>query len=249
MTTPARVGAHAGRRALARGDGEDGLGVGRAGRLGQGEGAAEARVDVGDAEDRPVLAEALHGAGPGQAEGLHRGRPQLGELGVVEGLALDLLAPLGLDHLARHRAERAAVQVAEAVDAELGARQGPLDRRSRRACSAGRRPARRGRRSGRCGARRSRAAASPAPGRAGGRGRRRPAARSAGRAGRGPPASGGTPTCPGTRGRPRGSAGTRAPRRPRWRARARASTTGSRSVSGSTARTPSRAHASATAAP
>ncbi len=211
ITTPGHVGAHARLRPPSRGDRQDRLGVGGARRLRQRERAAEAGVDVGDAEDRAVLAKALDRARAGQAERLHGRGAELGELGVVEGLALDLLAALGLDHRPRHGPEGAPVEVAEAVDAELLAGQRPLDDALGGGVAQEEGQLARRRRSGRCGAPRSRGAASPERGRAAPPGRRRPAARSAARAARGRRAWRGRPTCPDSRAPPRGPGGTPGP--------------------------------------
>src|SRR4051794_16074248 len=91
------------------------------------EGAAEARVDVGDPEADLGIAEGLDGAGPAHAERLADGPAELDELLVVDDGPLDRLAAARLDHRARDRVEAAPVEVAEQVDRELRPAHEPLD--------------------------------------------------------------------------------------------------------------------------
>jgi hypothetical protein len=95
----------------------------------QGEGAADARIDVGHLVPVGRLAEALDRAGAAQAEHLGDRAAHLHERGILEGGALDLLAALRLDHRARNRVEAAAVEVAQHVDRELRARAALLHHR------------------------------------------------------------------------------------------------------------------------
>jgi hypothetical protein len=110
----------------------DQLGVGAAGQRGvhrRREGAAEARVDVGDAEPDLAVAEDLHGAGAAHAERLDDRAAELDQLGVGDRRALDRLAAARLEHRARDRVEAAAVEVGERVDRELRAVHRALDHR------------------------------------------------------------------------------------------------------------------------
>ena len=70
MTTPGAVTPDPRFGLLAGGHPDDELRVAATGREGQGKRAAEARVDVGDALDDAVLAEALDGRRSAQREGL-----------------------------------------------------------------------------------------------------------------------------------------------------------------------------------
>src|SRR4051812_48730056 len=72
-------------------------------------GAAEARVDVGDAEADVLVAEGLDRAWAARADRLHDVASERDKLGVVNDGALDRLAPARLDHRARDRVEAAPV--------------------------------------------------------------------------------------------------------------------------------------------
>ena len=82
--------------------------------------AAEADVDIGDAQAELGVAEALDHARAARADQLRDGAAELDQLGVGEHHALDRLAAAGFDHRARDRVEAAPVEVAEAVDRDSG---------------------------------------------------------------------------------------------------------------------------------
>ena len=82
-------------------------------------GAAEARVDVGDAEADVLVTEGLDRARTACADRLDDVACERDQLGVLDDGALDRLAPARLDHRARDRVEAAPVAVAERVDRVL----------------------------------------------------------------------------------------------------------------------------------
>jgi len=126
---PRPVLAHVRRELLAARHAHDQLRVGAAGQRGVDggrEGAAEARVDVGDAEPELAVAERLHRARAAHAQRLDDVAAERDELGVVECRALDRLAAARLEHRARDRVEAAPVEVREQIDRELGPVHQPL---------------------------------------------------------------------------------------------------------------------------